>query len=239
MELTAKHPLLKGRPFLFDVREGASDHKTLREIFEDKIYSKPSIGFLVQPDDQWADLGGNVGAFSVFAGAVAKRVVSFEAEPNNAAIVKKNLLKNGLDQVEVKHCAVVPDSYSKKSVTLNVCLSPNHFWMHTLMKTNRKTKRVEVPAMRFSDVLAMGFDCLKIDIEGAEIPILKEKPDLSTVRKLVFEWSFDKEPRLQVLREVLAYLKTQFDVVSGAKLSETSDLWTFYPPATNYFCIKK
>lgn len=239
MELVVKHPLTS-TSHSFIIRSESSDSKALREIFEDKIYLKPSIKFTVDPEDRWADMGGNVGSFSVFAGSIAKRVVCFEAEPSNAEMCRVNVERNGLaGKVEVLHAAVVPDSCSDAAVTLNVCTDPNHFWMHTLMKTKRKSKQVHVPAVKFSDVIAMGLDCLKIDIEGAEIPILKEKPDLSKVRKLVFEWSFDKEPRLQVLREVLAFLGTQFPVVSGRKVPEFTDLWTLYPPATNYFCIKK
>lgn len=240
MEVRALHPLFKvPLEFRFDARKNSSDKKTIREVFEDKIYIKPSIEFTVEPEDRWADLGGNIGAFSVLAGAIAKEVICFEAEPNNCKIITANLSKNDLlSKVTVRHAAVVPNSHKAKSVNLNVCTKPEHFWMHTIMASTKESRFLQVPAVPFSDVLTAGVDCIKMDIEGAEIPILREKPSLKTIRKLVFEWSFDKDPRIKVLKEVLEYLRTEFDVVSGRQLPEFTDIWNRYPPATNYFCLK-
>ncbi len=240
MEVKCNHPMFKvPLEFAFETRKNSSDVKTIIEVFEDKIYLKPSIKFAIEPEDRWADLGGNIGAFSVLAGAVAASVVTFEAEQKNCEILRRNVEKNGLTQkVKIHHAAVMPDSHKGKTVGLSVCTRPEHQWMHTVMLNKKDSRVVEVPCVPFSEVLATGVDCLKIDIEGAEVPILREKPSLRTVRKLVFEWSFDKEPRIKILREVLDYLRGEFDIVSGRKLPEFTDIWNRYPPATNYFCIK-
>lgn len=232
------HPI-SGQKLEFQVRSRSSDSKAVNEIFNKKIYLKPSIGFTVEPDDVWADLGGNIGAFSVFAGSICKQVYCFEPEPNNLQMIDQNLRNNRLKNVHVTRGAVMPASYKKESVILSVCQDPNHFWMHTVFATKRSSRGLNVPAVNFARMRELGVNAIKMDIEGAEIPILSELPDLSWVEKFVFEWSFDKDPRIKTLRDVLSHLRSQFEVVSGRELPAFTDVWNLYPPATNYFCMKK
>src|SRR4051812_41155613 len=196
-----KHPVTK-QEYRFYPRDNSSDQKAIDEVFKKKIYFKPTIGFVLEPDDVWADLGGNVGAFSVLAGAVSRQVFAFEPEPRNFALLGRHT--ETLPNVVARRACVMPNSFEGDGIMLNVCESPNHYWMHTVYPTKRKSRQLPVEAVKFQDVLDLGVTAIKMDIEGAEIAILKEQPDLGRVEKMVFEWSFDKDPRIATLRYVLS-----------------------------------
>lgn len=219
----------------FSVRHGSSDEKALAEIYDKKVYLKPKLGFTVEPDDIWADLGVNIGSFSIFSSGVAKSVHGFEAEKKNFEIANENKKRNHRENLIIEHAAIMPDSYDKEFVTLYVNEDEKQAWRHTVFKTNWKTKATLVKAVRFSDAIK-GANCVKMDIEGAEIPILMEKPSLSHIKKLVFEWSFDRDRKLKTAREAIAHLETQFERVNYPKLPMFSDTWDNFPFCMNVFC---
>lgn len=216
-------------------RKGSSDWKTVREIFKDKVYQKPMLGFLPEKEDCWIDLGGNIGSFSLWVSQRSRRVYTFEMDDDNYRLLTSNVADNGIKNVRVYNLAVVPDSFENKSITYYKNTNPNHFWMHSLYNRKKESVKRVVKIMKFRELLQFG-DCFKIDIEGAEIPILTELEDFSGIRKLVFEWSFDKDPKIETFRKVLEKLKKHFKNVNHVKLDPSAKYWKHYPPATNVFC---
>jgi hypothetical protein len=92
---------------------------------------------------------------------------------------------------------------------------------------------VEVPAVEFSAALQKSAaTAVKLNIEGAEIAILQQDIRWSDVRKLVFEWSFDVEPRMKILRDVRDRLERTFARVefSRKNLPWNEALYRYYPP---------
>lgn len=192
-------------------RQGFSDEKVFKEIFQEKIYSKKKIGFEVESGETWLDLGANCGYFSQLALESGASVLAVDADIQNKMILEK---LNTYDNYKgVLLAAVVPDDYAGDFVKFYQ-RRDKMTWKSSLFKV-AKSVPVKIEAIKFSDLLSKfdGDICIKMDIEGAEIEILKKSPDFSRVKKMVFEWSFDKEPRMIELKKVLEGLKKQFKTV--------------------------
>jgi hypothetical protein len=56
---------------------------------------------LMKPGDTVLDLGGHVGTFSLAAAALGCRVVCIEAAPENAALLRASVARNGFDRMLV------------------------------------------------------------------------------------------------------------------------------------------
>jgi len=99
------------------------------EIWIDKIYELS--GYEIEDGDTIIDIGGNIGAFALFAAGRAKNVKihSYEPFPTNAEYLHKNLAASGLNNVVVVEEAVagspgrrslrVDDSWVRHSLNEN------------------------------------------------------------------------------------------------------------------------
>ena len=79
-------------------------------------------------------------------------------------------------------------------------------------------------------------DGIKLNVEGAEIPILQEWRPPSFVKRFVCEWSFDVDPRISTLARAVELLKAGFgNVHVRGKIDWSAERWTHYPPNTHIF----
>jgi len=114
-------------------------------------------------------------------------------------------------------------------------------WRNSMFK-NWNGKGLKVDCVNFDEVVPDGA-CVKMDIEGAEMPILE-----STTRKfkkLVFEWSFDIDPSLPRFWNVMDKLSEQYKIASIGNTARIKtrdyDTWqkSWFPACTNVFCHAK
>lgn len=214
----------------FEVRVGTSDEKAIGEVFRNNSYQRKQ--FKIHPGDRWVDMGANIGAFSVFVGSLGCPVVSYEAEPYNAEATRRNLERNGI-QGRVTNAAIVPMDHPDQTVTFYVSRRPMALRRHSIARPKKDYDIITVPAIKWRDAVPEGFDCVKMNIEGVEVDIMKRSrpEDFVGIRKLVFEWSFDKEPMVPVLRDVLAMLRKAFPYVDCNRGGlDRIEKWDFYPP---------
>ena len=73
----------------FYYRDGTSDLKTFEEVIRKDVYRKK--GMTIQRGEHWIDCGGNVGAFTLLACSLGAKVTTYEPDPNNCQMIKKNL----------------------------------------------------------------------------------------------------------------------------------------------------
>jgi len=231
----------------FMLRPGSSDRKSVDETWAKNAYRRPSFGFDVEPGETWLDLGANIGAFSVYAHLRGASVVPFEPEPVCSALCRDNLALNGW-RGTVRREAVVPDSEETKSLALHVNHNPKGFRRHTLFedylgaKRKKHYKPIAVPTAQFSSLVSVQGTCLKVNIEGAEVPIFETVgfDTLRLVRKLVFEYSFDYDKSIPRLRSLLARLGSSgFDIKTSRAVPANADIWEWYPPNVYVFCIRR
>ncbi len=193
-------------------REGTTDEKVIKEIFDNRAYRKPSINFDVEPGDRWLDLGAHIGCFANWAiEKGAESVICYEPEPSNYEVLKTNI-----NDPRIIACNAAV-AWEGGTATLNV--APNT-WRHSLTRRyKRGATDVQVQVKSFNQLLENHpkYDCIKMDIEGAEIEILQKKKDWSGIRKLVFEYSFTQERDMDVFFGIVDNLKNSFDVVPYPK----------------------
>lgn len=238
MKVSAK--LLRGEinGLQFFYRDGFSDLKTFEEVVGRKTYLKK--GMTIEKGERWMDAGGNVGAFALLAISKGAIVTIYEPCPNNCKMIEKNLALNGFDAT-IKNAALISGEPSKMPLHLG---SNNAVWRNSLVKQWNGGGTIMVDAVNFDEqVLAGKYDCCKMDIEGAEMPILETTK--SVFSKLVYEWSFDIDPSLErfwgiVERQNLAYNIANLGNSAAIKTRDVN-VWqnNWIPKCLNVFCFKK
>ena len=222
---------IKGIKFLH--RRGYSDLKTFEEVIGKDVYQKR--GNRVESGEHWMDCGGNVGAFALVAASRGAKVTVYEPDPYCCDLVERNMKLNGF-YADVKQAALVHDGTT--SVNLHIGNNGN-VWRNSIVKKWNK-QAIKVPALKFDDE-AKNKDCCKMDIEGAEMPILETTK--AKFSKLVYEWSFDIDPSLRRLWTLIERQKNQYRVEaswSSIRWEQRDyEVWqqSWFPACTNVFCF--
>lgn len=143
-------------------------------IQEQRGYS----GLQINSEDMVVDIGGNAGYFAWWALTNgAKFVYSIEPDPDNADLAIANLKDwYAQNRSAVEMAAVVPDSYSQRTVELYLNQNGTNKALHSTIPI-RGRPGIQVDALHWSTV----FDTrrwkyahwtkVKIDIEGAEFTL--------------------------------------------------------------------
>lgn len=219
----------------FFYREGFSDLKTFEEVIGNKTYLKK--GMTIEPGEDWMDCGGNVGAFTLLACSKGANVTVYEPDPYNCKMIEKNLLLNGF-RAEIKNMALVHDDRKEAILFIG---NNNNVWRNSLVK-KWNNKGIKVECANF-DQEASFFNCCKMDIEGAEMPILESTNKV--FKKLVYEWSFDVDPSLPRFWENIEKQNKTYkisDLGNTARIkTKDYDVWqkSWFPACTNVFCYEK
>lgn len=224
---------INGIKFLY--RENTSDLKTFEEVIGRDVYRKK--GMKIENGEHWYDCGGNVGAFTLLACSLGAKVTVFEPDPNNCKMIEQNLKLNGFSAQII--CAGLVHNDTKKA---NLYVGNNgNVWRNSMYK-NWNGKGVKVDCINFDESIPNGA-CVKIDIEGAEMPILESTK--RKFKKLVFEWSFDIDGSLPRFWNIIDKLKKDYQVAeignTAKYVSRDYDLWqkSWFPACTNVFCYEK
>lgn len=213
-------------------RPGFSDMKTFEEVIGRKSYLKR--GMKILPSEYWLDAGGNVGAFALLACSFGAEVVTYEPDPYNCEMIEKNLKLNNF-KATIKQAALVADE--RKTVTLFIG-NNNNVWRNSIVK-KWNNLGIKVPCVQF-DEEAKNYNCAKIDIEGAEMPILEQTQ--IQFSKLVYEWSFDIDPSLTRIWNLLERQQRNYRIETAWKSihfhDRLYDRWQpeWFPPCVNVFC---
>lgn len=188
---------LLGRPI--KLIDAASFLSAYHEIFEREIYRfSPS-----RVDPRIIDCGANIGLATIYWKQLhpEARITAFEPDPRAFAALLANCEEWQLTSVQLVNKAVWYES------------SQLDFWAqgadggHVVDDTlSRKGSTIRVPAVRLRDYLSEDVDLLKLDIEGAEVPVLLDCADsLDRVARVFVEFhSFiGREQRIDELLSTL------------------------------------
>ncbi len=163
----------------------------LSEHMESKIFwygsYSPSILIalrrLLRPGMTMLDVGANVGEISTVAAKLVGtrgKVYAFEPMPELAARLRHNKELNGFQRIEVIECGLgrEPGKFSLYASDHYSGDGMAHSGMMTMFKTkDRAIDTGTVPIMRLDDFVNQRsierVDAIKIDIEGAELPMLE------------------------------------------------------------------
>jgi FkbM family methyltransferase len=214
----------------FAHRVGTSDEKTFDEVIVRNVYEKRY--FKIQKGEHWIDLGGNAGAFALNAlSKGASKVDIYEPDPFNCKMIERNLKLNNFD-ANINQCAVVANDLKKMTMYVG---NNMQVWRNSLYK-DWGNQKFTVPCKHFSEVITAD-KCMKMDIEGAEMPIL-EAMDIFP-KKMVFEWSFDIDESLTRYRKIVKKMEQKYPTVKAPSYKDDYVTWqkSWFPACANVFCF--
>lgn len=231
------------------IRPKTTDEKVVKEIFSQNVYQKKRVKdkttgkfvpfeFGVEKGDVWLDLGANIGTFTLSAISQGAQVIACEPESSNLELLEKNLDLNGMKAVIIPGVVTTSDSATNN---LYICNGDYNKYRHTIYH-KRGRKSITVKNFKIIDILEQyHVDCIKMDIEGAEIDILEylDPSDYERfgIRKLVFEYSFDIDPSIPRFRNIINRLQQYFRRVHFTKVNLDEEVYKYYPPATIVHCM--
>ncbi len=136
---------------------------------------------LLREDDLFADIGANVGSYTVLAsGVVGARSMSFEPVPDTFAKLVRNISVNRIEDRVTAHNI----GLSGAEETLR--FTANRDTINHVVSGDTDEPTVDVPVRRLDDVLAGEIPRLvKLDVEGWEAQVLDGMPDTLADRGLV------------------------------------------------------
>jgi FkbM family methyltransferase len=155
-----------------DVEESTPMRRRAEGKFEaDKVRA---LQQLLKPGMTFVDVGANKGDFTLLAAKMMGdrgRIIAFEPVPDNLHWLRKSIALNGYRSIEVVEIAL-SDSAGRALIHLG----PFSGW-HSLLDTEGGTgETIEVETQTldaFLEERGASADVIKIDVEGAELQVLK------------------------------------------------------------------
>lgn len=191
-------PLRKG-PHTIVLRDGT--HYAVRSLMDvwiiketnlDRDYERHGVPL----QDGWTivDIGAGLGDFAVFAARRAPhgRIYAYEPAPDSAELLRRNLILNGISNVEV-HDMAVSDRRGVLALDISWGAAVQYRTTHSTTSAS-SPGRIAVRCISLTEVLAglpkESCDFLKIDVEGAEYEMLLNLDDssLGRVRRICLEY---------------------------------------------------
>lgn len=152
--------------------------RVLIEIFHEDPYERV---LKVEKDDVVIDVGAHVGFFTIKAAREAGKngsVVAVEPEPNNAGFLAENVKLAGLNNV-----VVLKEAAGARAEKAKLYLRGGTGRSHSLIRQGQDF--IEVQVNKLDDVVSrLGLkkvNFVKIDVEGAELDVLKGADRLLTM----------------------------------------------------------
>jgi FkbM family methyltransferase len=193
--MRAFRPRLRDRAFSMEVEPGILIPAQLEDYMDRWVFvncytSDRAVRLsrlLIRPGDTVIDVGANIGLWVMGAAARAGKsgsVHAFEPVPATFARLRAHLRLNALDWVACHRVAL-----SDRRGTLTLFLAPggSHSGLASMGKQEGVDVPIQTPAMTLDEYCdehgITGADFLKIDVEGAELLVLRGAGNLLSSRK--------------------------------------------------------
>ena len=170
----------------------------------------------------FVDVGANIGYYTLIASKLVGsqgRIYSIEPVPSTATILKANVKLNNCLNVSIYNVAIWS---SKGTLTLRI---PGTWY--GLASVSRYGVNIAVNSITLDELLKneASIDCIKIDVEGAELEVLRGAKDvLKRTKYLVIEISHNVNEILRILSEAgFKCKKAHFTAYVLCKRSETNN----------------
>jgi FkbM family methyltransferase len=192
--MEAKYRLqVGGRRVEIPVRtRGPVDRAILRDLWERDVYGVREI---TEPPTTVVDLGAHIGTFSLLAAAAwpQAQVIACEADPDNVALLNQNLA--GHPRIETVAAALVADDVAEVEFHTVLDKAGSNSGGGSCVRAEPGSVTTRVAALSVAKLWESKnltrCDLLKLDCEGAEVPLLRalaQAGHLAGVRRIVGEW---------------------------------------------------
>ena len=210
--------------------------KTYNEIFVCEIYRFETSS----PNPIIIDCGANIGISSLYFKTIYPNatLIAFEPDESLANIFQKNMQQNGVDHFTLHKAAVW---------TENGTISFNNMGSEASSIDVSGNSNSTVPTLQLASILAEHptIDLLKIDIEGAEYPVIQDcVSELHKVQHLFIEYhglateTYKLETILRIVSEAgfKCYIKMAADNLEMPFYQKQTG--TIYDVQLNIFCYR-
>lgn len=177
---------------------------TYRELFEDEIYnfvSATSSPLII-------DCGANIGMSVLYFKKLypQARVIAFEPDEKNFELLLQNVKQNNLTDVECRKEAI----WIKEGL---LTFASEGTQASQITSDNSSKSRSSVKAIRLADILKnSNVEFLKIDIEGAEVEVIKDCDQFLDNVKQVFVEYHGKTDETEKLLSLLGILQKHYRI---------------------------
>lgn len=153
------------------------DKDSLGLLSNNGIFEEQEVAVVkeqVKSGDTVLDIGANIGYYTlIFAKLVGKqgKVFAFEPEPDNFALLQKNIEINGYSNI-----VLIPKAVSDKNEIIKLYLCEKNKGMHRAYNSIFCNKYIEIESIRIDDYFQQNnqtIDFIKMDIEGYEYTALQ------------------------------------------------------------------
>jgi FkbM family methyltransferase len=187
-----------------------------REVFAEREYWFATDN----PRPVILDCGSNIGMAILFFKALYPdcEITAFEPAPWACAAIEETIAANGLQGVTLHNAAL-----AETDGTLELFHDPAHpgSAVMSVFEDRMPGEKVSVPAVRLSRYISAPIDFLKLDVEGSELPVLRDlvaSGTISRIGQMVIEFHHHLSPRVDNLSECLAILEQHgfgYQITSG------------------------
>ncbi len=138
------------------------------------------------------DCGGHIGSFSMYIKSMwpNAKVLAMEPVPENLELFKKNMERNGFEDV-----SIIPYALYGNSGTYYIDLAGKQFdAVHVTMQKPSHNEYITIEAKTLDQVVAQNnvptIDLMKLDIEGAEYHVFEHSLEAlsKNVRRIIMEF---------------------------------------------------
>jgi FkbM family methyltransferase len=184
-------------------RKGTSDERVLTEVLEKRCYRRASVSFDVEAGEHWLDAGANIGAFALYCKARGAEPECYEPDPECFALLKRNV-----PEFRCISRAITADPKAKRLKWYRA-RAAGVYSRNSLMAARSLEAAGEVPGFYAGRFLSRKFDGVKLDIEGAEGPILDHWL-LPKCNKLVLEYHTSRDASIENMARRLNLIRRHF-----------------------------
>jgi len=148
---------------------------------------------LIQPKEgeTLVDLGANVGYYTLKLSPLVGnngKIIAIEADPESCEILKKNCILNKFSNIRIHNIAITEKKGQVRLYKSDIHSGTNSIFSN---KGRSDTNYITIPSTTLNDLLDESYpviDWMKIDVEGAELKVLKGcKKTLEKTKKIIIE----------------------------------------------------
>jgi FkbM family methyltransferase len=197
-----------------------NSHHMFSDIWYSHVYDVPGVP--IRAGDVVIDIGANQGFFTCYAAFKGARVLAFEPVPELCQRLRENVDRNGFaDRVTIQQCAIgssagsvnlFVSSYLGGAQSTTVPEFVRSAGVHVVQEIPVECKTLPQILEEFS---LQSVRLCKVDVEGAELAILKtlSQADLARVQSFALEYHQEAYDLQSLLRLVLDWRTHQVSFI--------------------------
>ena len=182
-------------------------------VFEGVIHKGYSQHITAEANDNWMDIGGHIGTFSIDTAEKVKQIYTFEPVKENFELLNKNIEQNDIKNILTFNKAIVGNDDTERTFYLD---NAGNSGGHSLIGAEKASETKVQCANIDKTIQEFGINKIKLDCEGAEYEILKAM-DMKPIEEMIMEWHFNLLGLVKY-QEIMDLLTKEFDEVRGPQV---------------------